>query len=123
MKYRGLWTAAGWLIVAAIVWLSVMPSPPDPGIEYGDKLEHVLAYGVLMFWFCQLHAGRRARLAYAIGFAAMGVAFEFIQGALAYRSYEEFDMVANVLGVAAGWVVAHASGAALFARIERLIGA
>ena len=114
--------AAGWCMVAAILWLSVMPSPPDPGIEYGDKFEHVLAYGTLMFWFCQLHAGWRARLGYAIGFAAMGVALEFVQGGLAYRSYEEFDMVANVLGVAAGWMVAQASGPRVFARIERLIG-
>ena len=115
--------AAGWLMVAAIIWLSVMPSPPDPGIVYGDKLEHVLAYGMLMFWFCQLHAGWRTRLVYAIGFAAMGVALEFVQGALTNRTYEEFDMVANGLGVATGWMVAQASGARVFARIERLIGA
>jgi hypothetical protein len=44
------------------------------------------------------------------------------KAALAYRSYEEFDMVANVLGVAAGWMVAQASGPRVFARIERLIG-
>jgi len=114
--------AAGWLIVAAIIWLSVMPSPPDPGIEHADKFEHVLAYGALMFWFCQLHAGWRMRLAYAIGFAAMGIALEIAQGALPYRTYEELDMAANGLGVAAGWMVAQASGTRVFARIERLIG-
>ena len=111
--------AAGWFMVAVIIWLSVMPSPPDPGIEYGDKFEHVLAYGTLMFWFCQLHAGWRTRLAYAIGFAAMGVALEFVQGALAYRTYEESDMVANAIGVLAGWAAAHVIGAWLSARIER----
>ena len=115
--------AAGWFMVAAIIWLSVTPSAPDPGIAYGDKLGHVLAYGTLMFWFCQLHAGWRTRLAYAMAFAAMGVTLEFVQGALAYRTYEGFDMVANGLGVATGWMVAQASGAGVFARIERLIGA
>jgi VanZ family protein len=114
--------AAGWFMVAAIIWLSLMPSPPDPGIEHADKLEHVLAYAMLMFWFCQLHAGWRTRLAYAIGFVAMGVGLEFVQGALAHRTYEAFDMLANGLGVAMGWMVAQASGTRVFARIERLIG-
>jgi VanZ family protein len=119
VKYRTLWTIAGWLLVAAIIWLSVTPSPPDPHIEHGDKLEHVLAYCALMFWFCQLHTAHRTRLAYAIGFAALGVVLEFVQGALDYRTYDEFDMIANAIGVLAGWAVAHVIGAWLSARIQR----
>ena len=120
MRYPRFWTAAGWFIVAAIIWLSVTPSPPDPGIEYGDKFGHVFAYGVLMFWFCQLHEARRARLAYAIGFITMGVALEFVQRSLGYRTYDEFDMLANALGVLAGWAVAYASGPRVLAHIERV---
>ena len=97
--------AAGWLMVAAIIWLSVMPSPPDPGIEHADKFEHVLAYGTLMFWFSQLYTGT-TRLLYAAGFAAMGVALEFVQGGLGYRSFELIDMLANALGVFLGWAAA-----------------
>ena len=108
-------------MVATIVWLSVTPSPPKVELEHADKLEHVLAYGALMFWFSQLHTGWRARLACAIGLASMGVALEFVQGALGYRTYDEFDMLADAIGVAVGWAVAHASGADVFARIERLI--
>lgn len=108
-------------MVAAIIWLSVMPSPPDPGFEHGDKLEHVVAYGALMFWFCQLHAAVRVQLALAAAFIALGVGLEFVQGALGYRSYEEADMVANTLGVFAGWALARATGSQVFARIERLL--
>jgi glycopeptide antibiotics resistance protein len=66
----------------------------------------LLAYGTLMFWFSQLYVERRARIAYAAGFAAMGVALEFVQGQLGYRTYEVFDMYANGLGVLLGWAAA-----------------
>jgi len=84
----------------------------------GDKLGHLLGYGVLMFWFCQLYAARRARMAYAVGFAALGVGLELAQHSLGYRTYEPFDMAANALGVALGWAAALASGGRLLARLE-----
>ena len=83
-----------------------MPSPPSVGIEYSDKLGHFLAYGILMYLFCRLYASRTARLGYAIGFAAMGIALEFLQGTLGYRSFEVADMGANALGVLLGWAAA-----------------
>lgn len=113
MRRRGLWLTGGWLMVAAIIWLSITPSPPQVELEHGDKLGHLLAYGILMFWFCQLHPSHGTRLIYATGFAAMGVALEFIQGALGYRSFEVADMFANALGVLIGW------GAALVFSKER----
>ena len=122
MRHPRLWTVAGWSIVAATIWLSLMPSPPDPGFEQGDKLGHVLTYAALMFWFCQLYVSRRTQIGFAIGFIALGIGLEFAQGALAYRSYEEADMLANALGVFAGWAVARATGSQVFARIERLLG-
>jgi VanZ family protein len=93
----------GWAMVAAIVWLSLTPAPPSIDVPQGDKLGHLLGYGTIMFWFGQLYVTRRARVAYALGFAAMGVALELTQRELGYRSYEVFDMYANALGVALGW--------------------
>ena len=90
-------------MVGAIVWLSLTPSPPKVDFEYSDKVGHLLAYGSLMFWFSQLYLARRTRLAYAAGFAAMGVALEFIQGWTGYRDFEVYDMLANATGVAVGW--------------------
>jgi VanZ family protein len=92
-------------MVATVVWLTLTPAPPRIDFEQGDKLGHFLAYGTLMFWFSQLYE-KRTRLAYAIGFIAMGIGLEFIQGALGYRTYEVFDMYANSLGVLLGWAVA-----------------
>jgi glycopeptide antibiotics resistance protein len=59
---------------------------------------------MLMYWFAQLYA---KRLFYALGFIAMGVALEFIQGMTPYRTFEYFDMVANAAGVLLGWALAN----------------
>ena len=103
---RALAIAGGWLYAAAIVFLSLTPTPPDPGFEHGDKLGHLLAYGLLMFWFCLLYRYRTARLAYGVGWVAMGIALEFAQGATGTRSFEYSDMAANALGVVAGALAA-----------------
>lgn len=59
-----------------------------------------------MFWFCQLYRNSWTRLGYAAGFIALGIALEFVQRALGYRSFEVADMIADGLGVLAGWAVA-----------------
>ena len=92
-------------MVAAIVWVSLTPSPPELDFEQGDKVGHLASYSLLMFWFAQLYAGR-ARIAYAAGFIAMGVALEFVQGQLGFRSFDGIDMAANALGVVLGWAAA-----------------
>jgi VanZ family protein len=110
---RRLWLALGWAIVAAIVYGSVMHSPPSLGFAQSDKLEHLGGYGLVMFWFCQLYRGRYARIGYALGFIAMGVGLEFVQRWLGYRSFEIADMVADAAGVALGWALALVFPAAL----------
>ena len=121
LRLRALWVAGGWLIAALIVWLSLIPSPPKIDIVEGDKLEHIVAYGVLMFWFCQLYARAGPRLGYAMAWVAMGIAIEFAQRAVGYRSFEVLDMVGDAIGVLAGWIVAAVTGAQLFTRLERAL--
>ena len=100
---RAALLAGGWAYAAALVFLSLTPKPPDPGFEHGDKFGHLLAYALLMFWFCALYRHRSTRLAYGIGWVLLGVALEFAQAATGYRSYELADMAANSLGVLLGW--------------------
>ena len=82
------------------MWLSLTPSPPRVDFAASDKLGHLLAYGALMFWFAQIY---KTRVFYAAGFVAMGIGLEALQGMLGYREADVLDMVANTLGVAAGW--------------------
>jgi VanZ family protein len=103
---RAALLTGGWLYAAALVWLSLSPSPPDPGFAYGDKLGHFGAYALLMVWFGGLYRSRLARLGYAALWIAMGIGLEFAQGATGYRSFELADMAANALGVAAGALAA-----------------
>jgi len=118
MRCRKLWLAIGYALVALIVFLSLTPRPPALEFEQGDKLGHLLAYGTLMFWFCQLYATRRSRIAHALAFAAMGVALEFAQRATGYRSFEYLDMLANATGVALGWAAAGLTGGETLRRLE-----
>ena len=103
---RPVYLAMGWGLVAVIIWASVTHNPPQISVEHGDKVGHLLAYAGVMFWFSQLYLHARTRLAYAAGFVALGIALEFVQRALGYRSFEVLDMVADALGVLGGWAIA-----------------
>lgn len=85
------------------MWLSLTPSPPPVDFTASDKVGHLLAYALLMFWFCRLYRSRKLRTSYGAAFLAMGIGLEFLQGLLGYRSAEALDMAANSIGVAAGW--------------------
>jgi VanZ family protein len=100
---RAVLIGLGWAWVAAIWWLSLTPSPPKVDFQESDKVGHFIAYGALMFWFCFLYRTQKIRVLYGVGFIAMGVGLEFIQGMLGYRNFEVLDMLANSLGVLLGW--------------------
>jgi VanZ family protein len=103
---RAACVTLGWAMVAAIVWLSLTPTPPKVDFDASDKLGHLLGYGALMFWFSQLYVVRKTRILYAAGFATMGIVLELVQGQFGYRTYEVFDMYANGLGVLLGLAAA-----------------
>ncbi|MBI5890030.1 MAG: VanZ family protein [Nitrosomonadales bacterium] len=117
---RKVWLSLGWLWVATVFYLSLMPHPPEPVSFDGiDKLEHFFAYAGLMLWFCQVYreAGQRVRLFLAL--AAMGVGIEILQGLGGYRYFESADMLANSTGVLTGWGLAQTMLGKLLIAIER----
>jgi VanZ family protein len=104
-KLRKPWLALGWLWVATVVYLSLIPNPPEtvrfPGV---DKLQHALAYGLLMLWFCQMYVIRTQRLLLTGLLILLGIVVEFLQERTGYRYFEFTDMLANAVGVMLGWV-------------------
>ena len=100
LRYERHWQAAGWVMVLIVIWLSLMPKPPQmPSILGWDKAQHMLAYGSLMYWFGMCHVRHWRWPAFLL---ALGLGLEFIQGASGYRSFDPYDMIANTLGVGVG---------------------
>ena len=106
LRYSGIWYVLGAGLIAAVIVASLIPDPLDTDIREGDKIAHLLAYGSMMFWFGMLGATSRARVAWAVALAALGVGLEYAQRMTGYRSFDVLDMVANTAGVGVGWLVA-----------------
>lgn len=105
MRFRNLWLGVGLAFVALVIYLSLTHDPP-PAPDVGFKINHVLAYAWLMFWFAQVFCVTRTRIAIAIGLALMGVALEHLQGMTGYRTFSYTDMRDNAIGVMVGWMIA-----------------
>jgi VanZ family protein len=120
--FRRAWIVIGWVGISAVIVLSLIPSPPQLlPVEQGDKVEHMLAFGSLMFWFAQVYAQRGRRLTTAGLLAALGIAIEFAQGDTGYRTFEYADMGADCAGIIVGWLLAPPRLPNLYAWSEHLI--
>jgi VanZ family protein len=115
-----LWSAIGWMLIATVIYLSLTPHPIEIDIEQGDKLGHALAYFAMMMWFAQLYQ-RRSHAWWGLGFIALGIALEYLQGWSGYRDFEYLDMVADASGVTAGWLLGGTTAAHWLSRLERRI--
>ena len=119
LRLFGIWASVGWLLVAVVIYLSLTAEPiPTPGVEFGDKIGHFLAYFSLMFWFSQLYH-RRQHNVLLILFIGMGVALEIVQSYTGYRSFQYSDMLANSAGALVGWLLAKTLCATLLLRFEQ----
>jgi hypothetical protein len=119
LRLLPLWLTTGWVLIAAVIYLSLVPAPPELDLPQGDKVGHVLAYAVLMFWFMQIYGRWPVRL--AAGFVALGIVLEIVQGLTGYRTFDVHDMGANTVGVALGWLSGPPRTGNLFSRIENLL--
>ena len=102
--WLGLWIA-GWVLC---VILSLIHAPSlATDVPEGDKVEHLLAYGLLSAWAVWIFASRRAQLVAALALVGLGVAMEFAQGYLTtYRSMDWRDALADSVGIAAAFWLA-----------------
>jgi VanZ family protein len=116
-----VWRAIGVGLVILVIWLSLTPQPIEIPVEQGDKLGHIAAYATLMVWFAQLDRRHRVRVAYAIGFVALGIALEFAQRLTDYRTFEVPDMVADAVGVLFGWVASPPRGPDVIGFVKRAL--
>ena len=117
----GFWTH--WLPVA--VWMVLimvgtsLPRPPRLGVESGDKLAHLVAYGVLGFLLMRAFRDavtctwwRAAAFSLIIG-TLYGVLDEVHQAFLLTRSCSPEDLLADVIGLTAAVLVTWGVGCRL----------
>jgi len=99
LKYKLLWLAIGYALVAYIIYVSLTPNPIEVKVSYFDKYAHTLGYFVLMGWFMQIYHSKKMLLVCTTAFVSLGVGLEFIQDMTGYRYFDVYDMLANSLGV------------------------
>ena len=106
LAYAPAWIAASLLLLALVVWGSLMPGPDLPGPPNVDKLEHASAYALLAVWFTGL-VPRNRYAAIAAALVGFGVLMEFLQQAMQLgRQADALDVAANAVGIGAGIVIA-----------------
>jgi len=120
LRWTAKWLTIAWLLVAAVIVLSLVRLGATPPRSHSDKVGHVLAYATLMFWFGQIYSRGRAKLFIAIALALMGVALEIAQEFTGYRTFDYADIAANTFGVAIGWLIGPPRSGNLLLFVERL---
>lgn len=105
LHFYKTWFFIGLMLVAAVIFLSLTASYPDYLVMDDElKLNHVLAYAVLMFYFAQLITSPRAAWGIAALFVLMGIVLEYLQGQTGYRTFSYYDMAADSAGVSFGFL-------------------
>lgn len=119
-KWQMTWLASAWLLVGVVVYLSLVRLEVDVA-EGGDKIGHMLAYATMTFWFMQVYVTTGSRRAIAAVLVALGVVLELLQGYTGYRTFDYADMIANTIGVAAGWIASPPRTPSVLTRIQSYI--
>ena len=108
LHYKWLWLGIGIAMVAMVFVASIISVPPAiQTFLLHDKIMHTVVYAALMGWFAQIYRHDLTRLVLVLGFIAMGIGIEFLQGMTTTRHFDVIDMVANTSGVVLAWALAY----------------
>ena len=106
LRHGWFWWAVGAAQLAAMLYLALIPIPAiATGPAFSDKVIHFLAFMYLCIWFCGL-VPRSRHLWIVLLLVAYGVGMEWLQGFSPVRRAEPADLLADVLGLGAGWLLA-----------------
>ncbi|MFN7136985.1 MAG: VanZ family protein [Thermomonas sp.] len=95
------------LAIALVVAASLVPGRDLPDLKVSDKTEHLTAYALLAAGAVQVFARRRSWAVACVLLVLMGIAIEFLQGAMGLgRTMDRYDALANTLGVLVGLATA-----------------
>jgi hypothetical protein len=106
LRYPRAWFCAGLLMAIAITVASLVPARDLPALGVSDKLEHVVAYLLLAFWFGSVIA-RWEYLFLALALFALGGGIEIAQGMMGLgRQADLLDLAADAGGIGLGLALA-----------------
>ncbi len=120
LRFPNFWLGIGFMLIAVVIVLSLMPSPPHVAQFRGnDKVGHFAAYIAMTFWFAQIYTRNRVRWPIALAFVIMGISLEYLQRLGGYRTFEYADMGANAAGVLCALLLAQTPLSRCLAAVER----
>ena len=99
-----IWMGAFVACVLAVLVLALVPSPPPVFTTGWDKSNHLLAFAVMAWLGCKAFPQRVAIV--LLSLLAYGALIEILQSFTPTRSAEWLDLLADGLGILAGWGVA-----------------
>ncbi len=106
LRWRRFWLAAGCLLLMVLLGLALVPLPQMvTGELLTDKVWHALAFALLMLWFAGLYPRHRYLLVF-LALTAYGVLMELLQAQVPNRYAEFADLLADLVGLATGWLLA-----------------
>ena len=104
-----------WAGVVALSIVSVTPREhlPTISLDVWDKLQHVIAYGMLSGLGAQAYTAKKNLVHLFLGLVALGGVLEVIQQFVPNREAEFGDAIANAVGVGIGLVAIDLVGRAV----------
>ena len=101
LRFPKLWSAIGWLLLAAVIVGSLIPGPALQQIDVSDEVMHSGAYFMLMVWFAGLYR-RDLYPVIAAVLLALGLSLDVLQNLTETRSFDWYDVGMNAAGVGFG---------------------
>jgi VanZ family protein len=106
LRYPRVWFFAGVLIALVVTFYSLLPAERLPQVGVSDKIEHIVAYALLGFWFASVVA-RWDYIFMLLALLALGGGIEIVQGLMKMgREADILDFVADCVGAGGGVVLA-----------------
>jgi VanZ family protein len=90
-------------------------------LQVSDKIQHLLAYTMLVF-LPAVHERRAVAILAWIGVIAVGVGLEFVQLWSGRREFEVNDIIADAVGASLGAVLGFSLGRRVGAIVEQYAG-
>lgn len=87
------------LALVAITWLALIPEPPSDSLDISDKLQHALAFTVLLGLADHAWPDSGISVTKVILLLAYGAVIEIMQFYLPYRDSSVLDLLADAAGL------------------------